>query len=298
MALAFYSHPLGLLHDPGAGHPEAPARLSAILERVTPFDWLERQVPAAAPAEVLLRCHSAAYLASLEQCHARGGGALDGDTVMNAASLGAARNGAGAVLAAIARGMTGGSHAFCATRPPGHHALPDAAMGFCLFGTVAIGAFAALDGGAERVLIVDWDVHHGNGTQALVEHEPRIRFVSLHQWPWWPGSGSADERGVGNIFNVPRPAGLPAERYVSDLWDGIVTAAEHWIPDVVLISAGFDAMAGDPLGGFTLEPADYAELTTRLRTAFPRAPIVSALEGGYIPHRLADGVVAHLMALR
>jgi acetoin utilization deacetylase AcuC-like enzyme len=140
-------------------------------------------------------------------------------------------------------------------------------------------------------------VHHGNGTQALVESDPSIRFVSLHQWPWWPGTGAASERGVGNVFNVPRPPGLPAERYVADLWDAVATATAGWAPDVIVISAGFDAMLGDPLGGFTLEPGHYADLTHRLRERAPHAPLVGVLEGGYIPARLADGVAAHINAL-
>jgi acetoin utilization deacetylase AcuC-like enzyme len=151
--------------------------------------------------------------------------------------------------------------------------------------------------GRARALIVDWDVHHGNGTQALVEHDASVRYVSLHQWPWYPGTGAADERGVGNVFNVPRPAGLAPERYVADLWAAIEAATAGWTPDLVLVSAGFDAMRGDPLGGFTLEPPHYADLTRRLRERLPRAPIVGLLEGGYAPARLAEGVAAHVAAL-
>jgi acetoin utilization deacetylase AcuC-like enzyme len=147
------------------------------------------------------------------------------------------------------------------------------------------------------VLIVDWDVHHGNGTQALVETDATIRFVSLHQSPWWPGTGAASERGVGNVFNVPLPPGLPAERYTEALWDAVTAATSEWTPDFMLVSAGFDAMRGDPLGGFTLEPDDYARLTTRLRERHPAAPLVGVMEGGYIPARLAEGVAAHVRAL-
>jgi acetoin utilization deacetylase AcuC-like enzyme len=147
------------------------------------------------------------------------------------------------------------------------------------------------------VLIIDWDVHHGNGTQALVETDPTLRYVSLHQYPWYPGTGAADERGVGNVFNVPRGPGKPPELYVGDLWAAIVAATTDWVPDLLLVSAGFDAMAGDPLGGFTLEPEHYADLTDRLRHHFPEVPIVGMLEGGYRPERLAEGVLAHLRAL-
>ncbi|MEZ0334725.1 MAG: histone deacetylase, partial [Gemmatimonadales bacterium] len=151
--------------------------------------------------------------------------------------------------------------------------------------------------GLARVLIVDWDVHHGNGTQALVESDATVRFVSLHQHPWYPGTGMADERGVGNVFNVPRGPGLPATLYVDDLWAAVIAATTGWTPDLVLISAGFDAMRGDPLGGFTLEPQHYADLTRRLRDRLPKAPIVGLLEGGYVPSRIAEGALAHIAAL-
>jgi acetoin utilization deacetylase AcuC-like enzyme len=147
------------------------------------------------------------------------------------------------------------------------------------------------------VLIIDWDVHHGNGTQALVEADPTVRYVSLHQYPWYPGTGAADERGVGNVFNVPRGPGKPASLYVEDLWAAIVAATMNWAPDIVFISAGFDAMKGDPLGGFTLEPEHYTDWTTRLRDHLPDTPIVGLMEGGYVPQRLAEGVVSHVRAL-
>jgi acetoin utilization deacetylase AcuC-like enzyme len=174
-------------------------------------------------------------------------------------------------------------------------------MGFCLFGNVAIGAKHALSRGAQRVLIVDWDVHHGNGTQALVEHEPAIRFVSMHQWPWYPGSGAAEDRGPhGSVWNVPMPAGLPPERYLGALFDAIDAATDGWTPDLVLVSSGFDSMARDPLGGFTLELEDVATLTRGLVERAERwcgGRVVSALEGGYDPDRVGAGVMAHMQAL-
>jgi len=170
-------------------------------------------------------------------------------------------------------------------------------MGFCLLANAVLAARAAFATGIDRVLVVDWDVHHGNGTQALVEADPAVRFISLHQWPWWPGTGAAEERGVGNVFNVPRPPGLPATQYVDDLWATVELAMRNWPPDLIIVSAGFDAMLGDPLGGFTLEPSHYADLTGRLRTQAPRAPVVGVMEGGYIPARLAEGVAAHVRAL-
>ncbi len=258
---------------------------------------METQVAVPANRAALLAVHPDPYLRMLEAVASRGGGVLDPDTIMGPGSFAAAVGGAGAVLAGVDHALAGGGHAFAAVRPPGHHCLADRAMGFCLLANAVIGVRAAQRAGCQRVLIVDWDVHHGNGTQALVEHDPMTRFVSLHESPGWPGTGAASERGVGNIFNVPRPPGLPAEVYVADLWDAIALAIGAWTPDLLLISAGFDAMRGDPLGGFTLEPEHFAELTARLRGALPSTPIVSILEGGYDPARLADGVLAHLAAL-
>ena len=151
--------------------------------------------------------------------------------------------------------------------------------------------------GASRVLIVDWDVHHGNGTQALVEQDASIRFVSLHQYPWYPGTGAADERGVGNVFNVPRPPGLPRATYVRDLLDAVDAALTGWTPDLLLVSAGFDSLAGDPLGGFTLLPEDVATWTAALRARLPGRPIAALLEGGYRLDLLAAGVTALVRAL-
>ena len=201
------------------------------------------------------------------------------------------------MLAAVEHTHAERGHAFAAVRPPGHHALADRVMGFCLVNNAVVAArrFQAL--GRRRVLIVDWDVHHGNGTQALVEHDAEIRFVSLHQWPWWPGTGAADERGVGNVFNVPMAAGLVPEMYVRGLWRAIEAATTDWLPDALIVSAGFDAMAGDPLGGFTLEPRHYRILTERLRERLPGVPILGTLEGGYVPGRLAKGAAAFVAAL-
>ena len=297
MAVAVFSHPSCALHDPGPGHPEAPGRIAAVLEalRALPGVALVTATPAA--PDDLLTVHTAAHLRLLADTHAKGGGRLDPDTVMSAHSWNAMLGATGAVLAAVEHSHSGPGHAFAAVRPPGHHALADRVMGFCLVNNAVVAArrFQAL--GRRRVLIVDWDVHHGNGTQALVEQDPDIRFVSLHQWPWWPGTGAADERGVGNVFNVPRPAGLPPEEYVRDLWLAVEAATKDWAPDALVVSAGFDAMAGDPLGGFTLEPRHYRTLTERLRERRPGVPIVGTLEGGYIPGRLAEGTAAFVAAL-
>jgi acetoin utilization deacetylase AcuC-like enzyme len=241
--------------------------------------------------------HPRAYLEYLEAASVGGGAALDYDTFVNAASWESALGAVGAALAAIHHAHEGWGDAFAAIRPPGHHALASKAMGFCLLANAVISAREAQALGRARILIVDWDVHHGNGTQALVERDPTIRFVSMHQWPLYPGTGAASQRGVGNIFNVPRPPGLPPERYVEDLTSAVATATTGWAPDLVIISAGYDSMAGDPLGGFTLEPPDYSELVRRIRARCPGAPMVALLEGGYAPGRVAEGVVATLTAL-
>ena len=297
MAVSVFSHPDCLRHDPGADHPETPARLAAVLQRAR-GDTRARVVDAPAAASDALRAvHADGYLEGLEAMAARGGGALFLDTILNDASWRAVLGATGAVLAAVDHAREGRGHAFAAVRPPGHHALAARGMGFCLVNNVVVAARHAQRAGLARVLIVDWDVHHGNGTQALVEADPTIRYVSLHQHPWYPGTGMADERGVGNVFNVPRGPGKPAALYVGDLWAAILAATAEWTADVVLVSAGFDAMLGDPLGGFTLEPEHYADLTLRLRERLPRAPLVGLLEGGYTPARLAEGVLAHVGAL-
>jgi acetoin utilization deacetylase AcuC-like enzyme len=297
MSVTLFTHPDCLRHDAGPGNPEQPARLHAILAMAKASPGLTLVEATAAPAEALLAVHPAAHLHLLQATSAEGGGALSLDTGMGPDSWRAVLGATGAALAALEHAHAGLGHAFAAVRPPGHHALAARAMGFCLVNNVVVVARAGRALGRRRVLIVDWDVHHGNGTQALVEHDISVRYVSLHQHPWYPGTGLAHERGVGNVFNVPRGPGLPPERYVGDLWQAIVAATDEWTPDLVLLSAGFDAMAGDPLGGFTLRAEDYADLTHRLRTRLPEAPIVALLEGGYIPARLAEGVRACLGAL-
>jgi acetoin utilization deacetylase AcuC-like enzyme len=218
-------------------------------------------------------------------------------------SWAAATAAVGCVLDGVDRAIDGDAvRSVCAVRPPGHHALAERAMGFCLFGNVAIGArYARLRRGLDRVLIVDWDVHHGNGTQALVEDDPGIHFVSMHQWPWYPGTGAADDRGPrGTVWNVPMPADLPAQRYVDAFLQGVDRASAAFRPDLVLISAGFDSLRGDPLGGFTLEIDDIVTLT---REVVARAGVwcggrvVSALEGGYAVEQTAAACVAHLAAM-
>ncbi|MBA3318595.1 MAG: histone deacetylase [Gemmatimonadales bacterium] len=297
MVVPIFTHLDCLRHDPGSSHPETPARLEVLLDRARAQSGVKLVEASAASREALLPVHPDSYLRTLESMSARGGGVLFLDTVLNGASWKAALGATGAVLAAVDHAHEGLGHAFAAVRPPGHHALAGKGMGFCLVNNVVVAARHAQRAGRARVLIIDWDVHHGNGTQALMETDPSLRYVSLHQHPWYPGTGMADERGAGNVFNVPRGPGRSASLYVADLWTAIVAATTDWNPDMVLVSAGFDAMTGDPLGGFTLEPSHYADLTLRLRERCPRAPIVGLLEGGYTPSRVAEGALAHIGAL-
>jgi acetoin utilization deacetylase AcuC-like enzyme len=281
------------------GHPERPERIAAVLDVLrapglgTPTAWTEA---APAPREALERVHPGRYLDRLEAIGAAGGGVLDADTAMGPRTWEAILGSAGVALAGVELALTHGT-AFAATRPPGHHALAATAMGFCFLNNVVLAAREAQARGAARVLIVDWDVHHGNGTQALVEADASIRFVSLHQYPWYPGTGAEHERGVGNVFNVPRPPGLPRAVYVRDLLQAVDAALTGWRPDCLLISAGFDSLAGDPLGGFTLEPDDVGALTTALRERVGPAPVAAVLEGGYDLTLLAAGAAALVRAL-
>lgn len=295
--VAVFTHPDCIRHDPGPGHPESPARLITVLQQLEGDPRAEVRIAAPGGRFDLLAVHPETHLRHLERWSAEGGGMVSVDTIANEASWPAVLGAIGAVTAAVDHAHGGHGHAFAAVRPPGHHALAQRAMGFCLVNNVMVGARRAQRFGRERILIIDWDVHHGNGTQALMEQDPTVRYVSLHQHPWYPGTGMAEERGVGNVFNVPRGPGAPARRYVEDLWAGIAAALTDWTPDLVLLSAGYDAMAGDPLGGFTLEAADYVTLTTRLRERLPGVPVVALLEGGYIPERTAEGVAATIGAL-
>lgn len=299
MPVAVVWNPACRHHYGGAGHPERPQRFEAVLEALrrpdlTPLiSWVE--APPATRTEIE-RVHPPAYVDMLEALAARGGGALDADTFLGPRSWESVVASAGVALAAVEQGLKAG-RAFGITRPPGHHALAARAMGFCFLNNVVVAARHAQTLGCARVLIVDWDVHHGNGTQALVEHDPSIRFVSMHQYPWYPGTGAADERGVGNVFNIPRPGGLPRTSYVRDFLAGVDAALAQWSPDLLLISAGFDSLAGDPLGEFTLEPDDIAHWTVALRERMGTRPVIGVLEGGYRLDLLAAGVVAHVRAL-
>ena len=307
MSIALVSNSDCGRHDTGWGHPEHVGRLRAIPKALREEPELYSRIlhveSRHATEDELAFAHDRAYIASVRDISAQGGGRLDADTVASEGSWDAATAGAGAVLDAIDMAFGDGPpRSFCAVRPPGHHALRASAMGFCLFGNVAIGAhYARRRHSAERVLIVDWDVHHGNGTQALVEDERDIHFVSMHQWPWYPGTGAAEDHGPHrNVWNVPMRALLPPDVYVGALCAAVDAATTDFVPDLVMISAGFDSLRGDPLGAFTLELEHVEALTRFLVERAERwceGRVVSALEGGYEPDRLAAACVRHMHAL-
>jgi acetoin utilization deacetylase AcuC-like enzyme len=305
--IAFISHADCGRHDTGWGHPEHVGRLRAVTRALRNHPALYHQLEHIegrhATADELALVHDYDYVCRIEELARAGGGRLDADTVASEGSWDAATAGAGCVLDAVDMSLDGRAlRSFAAVRPPGHHAVRDRAMGFCLFGNVALAArYAREVHGLDRVLIVDWDVHHGNGTQALVESDPGIHFVSMHQWPWYPGTGAAIERGEHrNVWNIPLPPGLPAETYVDALQRGVEGATEGFTPDVVLISAGFDSLLGDPLGGFTLEYEHFTKLTRFLverAESWCEGRVVSALEGGYAPDRVGEACAVHMEAL-
>ena len=310
-------HPSAVLHDTGWGHPEHQGRLRAVASALKEdLVALHGRVVQAAPETARQRdvalVHSGALVETVREAanRARERGrpvTVDADTRVSGASWEAALGTVGAGLEAV-HGVAAGRfrNAFVAARPPGHHATPGRAMGFCLFNNIAVAAASLrARGEAERVLIVDWDVHHGNGTQDIFYEDPAVFFLSMHQHPLFPGTGGAAERGrgagEGTTLNLPMPAGLPAARYVETLLDGLDRALEDFEPDLTLISAGFDAGAEDPLGGFTLLPSDFDTLTHEVvgRTrATAGNRVVSSLEGGYNPDELGRNVVSHLTALR
>jgi acetoin utilization deacetylase AcuC-like enzyme len=306
-SVAYISHSDCGRHDTGWGHPDHVGRLRAVARALRNdfelFHLLDHRESRHATAEELALAHEPAYIEAVRATAEAGGGRFDADTVVSEGSWAAATAGAGTVLDAIDLAFGAGPRrSFCAVRPPGHHALRGTGMGFCLFGNVALGAhYARARHGAERVLIVDWDVHHGNGTQALVEDTADVHFVSMHQWPWYPGTGAASDRGPhGSVWNVPMPAGESRECYVAALLSAVDAATVAFTPDLVMISAGFDSLAGDPLGGFTLELDDVERLTRELVSRAEQwcaGRVVSALEGGYAPDLLGEACVRHLRAL-
>ncbi len=306
MTLLVFTHPVALEHDAGPGHPEAPVRLQAILTAIEAADVpdLERREAPRATIEQLERVHPPPYPATiLAHVPARGHYRLDPDTAMSPASGEAALRGAGAACAAV-DAVVGGeaTAAFCAMRPPGHHAEPDRAMGFCLFNNVAVGALQARSvHGLRRIAVVDFDVHHGNGTQAAFWSDPDLLYVSTHQWPLYPGTGLAGETGVaGNIVNVLLGPGSGSEEFRAAVEAKVLPAIDRFRPELLMISAGFDAHRADPLASLSLVEEDFAWVTAELRRLaglHARGRIVSVLEGGYDPPALGRSVVAHLRSL-
>jgi acetoin utilization deacetylase AcuC-like enzyme len=267
------------------------------------FAVLDRIEAPRATREQLLRVHTAAHVDRILGTTPDAGTVrLDEDTLMSPASAEAGLRAAGALIAAVDAVMQGAaSRAFCAVRPPGHHATPDAAMGFCLFNNVAVAAAHALAAhGLKRVAIADFDVHHGNGTQDIFQHEPRVLFISSHQSPLYPGTGSEEERGAGNIVNAPLSPGDGSYEF-RELWDGALLPRLHaFKPQLVLVSAGFDAHRSDPIADIRLQTEDYAWITERLvdlARAHAGGRLVSTLEGGYDLTALAASVSAHVSAL-
>jgi acetoin utilization deacetylase AcuC-like enzyme len=298
------THPACLDHVPPPAHPESPERLVAILRALDgeAFADLTRVEAPRATREQIARIHPPATIDVIEAAMpASGARHIDADTMVSPGSFEAALRAAGAVVAGVDAVMEGAANAFCAVRPPGHHAEPAVPMGFCLFNNVAIGALHARAAwGCRRVAVVDFDVHHGNGTQAAFAADPDLFYASTHQSPLYPGTGAAREVGVGNVVNAPLPPGAGSTEFRLAMERRVLPALDAFAPDFLLISAGFDGHRADPLANLRLDEADYAWITQRLAEAAARhcgGRIVSTLEGGYDLDALALSVAAHVAVL-
>jgi acetoin utilization deacetylase AcuC-like enzyme len=305
MTTALFTHPACLAHDTSPRHPESAARLTAVLNALSgeAFAALDRREAPRATHEQLALIHPPRFIeAVLRAIPTQGHSALDPDTIISPGSGEAALRAAGAVCAAVDAVMVGeAANGFCAVRPPGHHAEPMRAMGFCLFNNVAVGAAHARHlHGCARVAIVDFDVHHGNGTQAAFAADPAYFYASTHQAPFYPGTGAADDTGVGNLVNVPLPAGAGSTRFRAAYERTILPALATFRPAFLLISAGFDAHRRDPLAGLELTEDDYSWVTERLLSVageHAAGRVVSTLEGGYDLAALAGSAAAHVTVL-
>lgn len=296
------------LHTNGYGHPERPQRLNAVREafaRSGLESLLVRTEPPPVNKELLESIHRPAYVAAVAQFCAAGGGRLDSDTGAVRDSWNAARKAAGATVLAVQNVISGTwQRAFCSVRPPGHHAPANRAMGFCLLNNAALGAQAALDAGLKQIAILDWDVHHGNGTQAIFWERADVFYASWHQYPFYPGTGALNETGtgagVGTTLNCPLPAGSGDAEYLRAWRDRIRPALENYKPELIILSAGFDADARDPLAGLTVTARGFEHLSREVvewadETCGGR--VVSVLEGGYNLTALAEDVSLHVQTL-
>jgi len=301
MPIPIFTHPDMLGHDPGEGHPERPARLAAVTAALAEAG-LDADLRGAPPVadEDLLRVHPEAYVAAIRRASpSQGRVRLDPDTALSPGSLAAAERACGAVVQAV-KGAAAGEfdRAFCAVRPPGHHAEPDQAMGFCIYSSVAVAARAAQAAGLRRVAVVDFDVHHGNGTETVVMGGEDLFFASIHQWPFYPGTGQAGRRG--SVVNATVPAMAPREAW-RRAFESLMAPVDAFGPDLILVSAGFDAHARDPLADQSLEAEDYAWATRAILEVARRCcggKVVSSLEGGYDLEALGRSAAAHVRALQ
>ncbi|MTE00503.1 histone deacetylase family protein [Paracoccus sp. YIM 132242] len=301
MTTALFTHPDAERHITPPGHPEQVARYAAVIDALADLDLDRREAPRAEEAEIL-RCHPLRYLDRIRAAIPdEGWQMLDADTHLSPGSLDAALRGAGGAVAAVDAVLSGEvANAFVAMRPPGHHAERETPMGFCLFGNAAIAAKRGLDyHGLDRVAVLDFDVHHGNGTQDLLWDEGRAFFASTHQMPLYPGTGAASERGAHEqVMNVPLRPGSDGEAGQA-AWRDILARARDFRPQLVIVSAGFDAHAADPLAQLNWDDADFAAITRMIcdMAADLSAPVVSCLEGGYDLAALGRSVRAHLDVL-
>ena len=305
MTTLLFAHESSALHDTGNGHPERPERIRAVMDALAAdvFVPLERRVAPAADLVDLDRVHPAGYVERLLAAVPKEGLArIDPDTVVSPQSGEAALRASGAIVAAIDAVVAGeATNAFCAVRPPGHHAEPGRSMGFCLFNNIAVGALHARAAhGLDKIAVVDFDVHHGNGTQAVCESDPGLLFASSHQFPFYPGTGAASETGVGNVFNLPLASGSGSTEFRAGFEDRILPALRAFRPELILVSAGFDAHARDPLASLQLSEDDYTWITRELCAIageFCVGRLVATLEGGYDLEALAASVAAHVHEL-
>lgn len=306
MTTRYYFHPVCIEHEPSPQHPESPERLRKVSEVLSAdeFATLDRQTPPEAERAQIARAHPESYVERVfdlipEHGYAR----IDADTIVSPKSGEAALRAAGALVDAVDAVMTGAAdNAFCAIRPPGHHAEAERGMGFCLFNNVAVGAaHARAAHGAERVVVMDFDVHHGNGTQAMFWNEPDLFYASTHQWPLYPGTGDKSETGAhGNIVNAPLWAGAGSQDFRTAMREVVLPAMESFGPDLVMISAGFDAHIRDPLAQLELETEDFIWATDEIRKIAEKrcaGRLISTLEGGYDIQALGESVAAHVRAL-